>query len=854
MDRWCGDVASMENLRRVAVTLLAVATVLVGYLCIADLKHAELIGFRGYYENTGFSVATVYQGSPAEEAGLQSGDVIAAQDGRDVADWYLHYRVDRDLYMQQRQELSRRVRYEVGRDGQSRTLYVTPRSPGMTDIARIYGVRLVLFALLVFLMIVILRSRTREPASVPVMLTFGLASLWLLADIPDWWEFFSPVQSGLPESAMYLKKTVEILFLQLAVAFFVHVALVFPTRHPLLVRHPWLLAVNYGGPLLLFAALMLGADGGFANRLAVVHRVRLWINTMAMIAAAAIMLTNYRLLASPGDRVQIRWIVASLVLFVSIHMVLWNLPKMVIGHPLVPDYEWALLPMTLVPIAMTMSIVNHELFGIRGIIRGRIKLLNTLLDREKSMVVNRDRRIQEMRRELGELHRSLDQYRRAELGDTSGRTGSSITRLEQRFPEIREIRRERLLGASPKWEPIMERAMVAARGLTPVMIVGESGTGKTDLAWTVYRLGDRKERVYKDVSCAQFEHADPAFSLGRLFGIGTGHGLPNVPREGRTGLLEECDGGTLFLDDFDRLPLSVQDMLLHPLEGRSFDPGIGVGAARTVSVKFILATNRDPDRLIKKGHFRGDVLSRIGERIDIPSLRERPEDIPLLVERFLRSVCVELGHEITVVSPMAMNILGRYPYATGNARELQMEIRTAAGKAMLEQDKVLRAGYLSDRLRTEHASITRRSAPAGEPDTGSGTATETGSTLAVLKKHQFQVKAAEAELGYSHRSKTLSNHLRGICIEALSSHDWNARSAAATLVEIDQPAVRAKLQRKMERYAATVKNNVAGNTESRLYKNLPATYHNALSRMIDHLRGAAGASEALRAGSGDRDG
>lgn len=829
----------MDSLRWAMLTLLTTASALLVLLCIADFRHAEIIGFRGHYEGHGFSVTTVYRDSPAHAAGLRSGDIITAQDSRDVAAWYSDYRLRRDVYIERRQEMVDPIRFDVSRDGQRRTIHITPRGLEITDVVRIYGVRLILVTLLISLVAVILNSRTRGNAAVPVILTFGCASLWLAAGIPEWWEFFAPVLPGLPEGWISLKKLVEILFLQLAVALFMHVALVFPSRHPLLARYPWLPVIIYGGFLLVVAALMIGADGSLLNRLAVVHRARLWINTMGIMAAAAILMSSYRMLASPGNREQIRWIVASLVLFVGGHIVLWNLPKIVIGHSLVPDYEWVLLPMILVPITMTMSILNHELFGIRGIIRGRIKLLDTMLAREKSMVMNRDRRIRQMTRELGELNSALDQYRRAERGDAIDQPGLALSRLEQRFPEIRDIRRDRLLGASPKWEPVLERAVVAARGSTPVMIVGESGTGKTNLAWAVYRLGERTDRVYKEISCAQFEHADPAFSLGRLFGIGTGHGLTNVPREGRTGLLEECDGGTLFLDDFDRLPLSVQDMLLHPLEGRSFDPGIGMGPARRVSVKFILATNRDPDQLVEDRLFRGDVLSRIGERIDVPPLRDRPEDIPLLVEHFLGIVSRELGHEISIVSPMAMNLLCRYPYASGNARELQMEIRTAAGKAMLEEDDVLRAGYLSDRLRAGGVGVEPRPPAQGVSRGGEEISTDGATILAVLRRHRFHVKAAETELGYSHKSRTLSNHLRGICIEALSRHGWDARTAAESLAGDDQPEVIAKVQRKMKRYATNVAGNIARSTETRLYRNLPAAYHHALGRMIEHVRGGA---------------
>jgi transcriptional regulator with AAA-type ATPase domain len=371
------------------------------------------------------------------------------------------------------------------------------------------------------------------------------------------------------------------------------------------------------------------------------------------------------------------------------------------------------------------------------------------------------------------------------------------------------------------------------------MIVGESGTGKTDLAWTIHRLGERRDAVYKAISCAQFEHADPAFALGRIFGIGTGHGLPNVPREGHKGLLEECDGGTLFLDDVDRLPLNVQDLLLYPLEGKPFEPGIGSGPARTVAVRFVFATNRDPEQLVTDGMFRADVLSRIGTRIDIPPLRERPEDIPVLIEHFTRQLSGELGHEITVISPGTRKLLCHYPFGEGNARELKLEIQKAIGKAMLENDNVLRAGYLSDKLGQPqtHAeeppaatSIPRagRPAPPGRDRVAVGVSRE----LAVLRKYRFQIKPAEDELGLSHKSRTLSNHLRGICIRALCANDWSPQRAARSLVQADAPAVTAKLEGKMRRYMENIRQNVRHGTERKLYNNLPVAYHDALSQAI----------------------
>ncbi len=186
-----------------------------------------------------------------------------------------------------------------------------------------------------------------------------------------------------------------------------------------------------------------------------------------------------------------------------------------------------------------------------------------------------------------------------------------MKKLLKCYPELEDLRRTRLLGTSSVWTSVFGQIVIASRGNLPVLIVGESGTGKTDTALTIHRLSGRKERIYKELSCLQFEHADPAFALGKLFGIGAGHGLPNVPREGQKGLLEDCNGGTLFLDDLDCLPRNVQDLLLYPLEGKPFEPAIGRGPAKTISVRFILATNQDPDKMVTTGALRSDLLSRL---------------------------------------------------------------------------------------------------------------------------------------------------------------------------------------------------------------------------------------------------
>jgi transcriptional regulator with GAF, ATPase, and Fis domain len=244
------------------------------------------------------------------------------------------------------------------------------------------------------------------------------------------------------------------------------------------------------------------------------------------------------------------------------------------------------------------------------------------------------------------------------------------------------------------------------------------------------------------------------------------------------------------------------------------------------------------------GTFRADVLTRIGTRIDIPPLRERPEDIPLLVEHFTRQVSRELGHEITVISPGTMKRLCRYAFGEGNARELKLEIQKAIGKAMLENDNVLRAGYLSDKLgqpqtRAQELPAAMSAVPASRPEPPGRDRDVAGVSreLAVLRKHRFQIKPAEEELGLSHKSRTLSNHLRGICIRALCENDWSPQRAARALAQTDAPAVAVKLEGKMRRYMENIRQNVRRGTERKLYNNLPVAYHDALNRAIARVSG-----------------
>jgi len=824
--------------------LMAVGWLTLGYflLVFVPLAHVtEIIGFTGKWQQGQFVVTQVWEGSPAQLGGLQVGDTVLSQGDTSTSQWYQRYRDDVSSYINARARLrDANVAFKVERGGNRITLNLSPRPLSGAEMWAHYGFRTALIVFLIGLGIYIVIAKVRDRSASLIYLCFCLAVVWLASDTPYWPSFYSPIFRGGGLPLVYLVDLIEILSIQVVMGMLVHISLRFPEQRPILKRYPWLPVPLYVLSVAIPLIAMLFAGGNLLNRAAVVYPTRLWLNTGLLILATILMLMSYRQCRSPTQRERTRWIIVAMSIVAATHLIFWNLPTLFLGEPLVTNYNWLLVPVALIPLAMTVSITNHELFGVVGMIRGRMKLLQALLQREKSVVIRRDQRIHEMIDELEQLNSELEEYESAEQPRGAPEDSlPKLSRLESRYPELRRIRQESLIGASKTWDDVFEQTAVAARGITPVMIVGESGTGKTHIAQAIHLLSDRGDRTYKAISCAQFEHADPAFALGKLFGIGTGHGLPNVPKEGQSGVLQECDGGTLFLDDFDRLPLNVQDLLLYPLEEQPFEPGIGRGGPRTASIKFIFATNREPDQLASEGKFQADVLARIGARVDIPPLRERPEDIPLLVEHFTKQICRELKHDISVISPKAINLLSGYSYASGNARELKSELHKAIGKAILEDDGVLRAGYLSEPLQVAAPSRRKSEGQASsEPEVQRNQAVQDidglgqPAELTVLQKHGFQLKPAERELGLSQKSRTLSNHLRGMCISALDEHQWNLQRAARALSGSNDPKIVARLEGKMRRYLKNIQDNVSRHTEKKLYNNLPAAYHGSLNKAI----------------------
>jgi two-component system nitrogen regulation response regulator GlnG len=209
----------------------------------------------------------------------------------------------------------------------------------------------------------------------------------------------------------------------------------------------------------------------------------------------------------------------------------------------------------------------------------------------------------------------------------------------------------------------------------PVLITGESGTGKELVARAIYQHGPRARAAFLALNCA----AIPEQLLeSELFGHEKG-AFTGADRR-RIGKFEQVSGGTLFLDEIGDMPLALQAKILRLLQEQTFERVGGSETVRT-DVRLIAATHRDLKSWSSEGKFRPDLYYRLGVfTLDLPPLRERGEDLPLLVRYFLRRFSRELGRDVQEVAPDTLERLGSYPWP-GNIRELQSVLKQALLRA-----------------------------------------------------------------------------------------------------------------------------------------------------------------------------
>lgn len=315
-----------------------------------------------------------------------------------------------------------------------------------------------------------------------------------------------------------------------------------------------------------------------------------------------------------------------------------------------------------------------------------------------------------------------------------------------------ELLKDQLVGSSGKMQAIFKMVGKVANSDATVLIQGESGSGKEVIADAIQRYSHRKDKPFIKVNCGALPES---LLESELFGHEAGAFTGALKQ--RKGRFELADTGTFFLDEIDNMPLSLQVKLLRILQHQKFER-IGGEQTITVNTRIIAASNKDLEGEMKAGRFREDLYYRLNIiHIKIPPLREHPQDIPTLVEHFLKKY--QTG-KTPVISPKVLEILMAYSWP-GNVRELENVIQRAV---VMSHGDIITAEHLPPLIRNDLAPEEKQ-IDFGKPGSGS------------LKKMVGQFE----------------KHIIKQCLE---ENDWN-QTKAAEVLQIN----RRQLFTKMKQYA-----------------------------------------------------
>jgi two-component system response regulator GlrR len=228
-----------------------------------------------------------------------------------------------------------------------------------------------------------------------------------------------------------------------------------------------------------------------------------------------------------------------------------------------------------------------------------------------------------------------------------------------------------LIGRNPQFMETLSRIPLAARTDAPVLITGETGTGKELIARAIHNSSGRRDCAFIPVDCGCIpDHLFENEMFGHVRGAFTD------ARNGQSGLAGLANGGSLFLDEIDSLSASAQAKFLRFLQDRTYRP-LGSDRFLRADVKILAATNKDLNQLVSQGNFRSDLLFRLSVlKLDLAPLRERPGDIPLLARFFTDTLCTEHNFARKTLTRAALSLLEQYHWP-GNVRELHNVIQRA---------------------------------------------------------------------------------------------------------------------------------------------------------------------------------
>jgi len=305
--------------------------------------------------------------------------------------------------------------------------------------------------------------------------------------------------------------------------------------------------------------------------------------------------------------------------------------------------------------------------------------------------------------------------------------------------EIRSVHKfDEIIGQSRVLREALDKVRLVASTDSSVLILGETGTGKELIARAVHSYSKRKDRPLIKVNCA-------ALPSGLIESELFGHekGAFTGATEKRIGRFELADGGTLFLDEIGEIPPEVQVKLLRVLQEREFER-VGGNKTIRVDVRLIAATNRDLSKFVAEGKFRQDLYYRLNVfPVSLPPLRERPEDIPLLVHYFVTRYAAKIGRPITRIPKEVMQRFAAYAWP-GNVRELENVIERAVilspGPDLVLDPELLTTALVGT---PTHAVATQSDASSSPTDSLTLEQAERNYIVSVLKQTQWRIDGAQ---------------------------------------------------------------------------------------------------------------
>ncbi len=361
----------------------------------------------------------------------------------------------------------------------------------------------------------------------------------------------------------------------------------------------------------------------------------------------------------------------------------------------------------------------------------------------------------------------LRDSRETEMVSGATKPGSTASGSAARLPRL-SFPEHHVVGRSPRIQRLYRDMEAAAGGRYPILILGETGSGKEMISRTLHSSSPRTDGPFVTVNCA----AIPADLIeAEMFGVvkGAATGV-----EARPGCFARADGGTLFLDEVGELHPDLQAKLLRALEYGEVQP-VG-GQVTRVDVRVISATNVNLERQIADGGFRADLYYRLAASVvRVPPLRHRREDLPLLIQHFVERFAGELDIKVRGVTQRALDLLMFYPWP-GNVRELIHELLQAVQKIATYQ--ALDSSLLSDKVRRfrrrEHAASTEGTEPLEHPapaDAPQAQTTHEAPEHLILKQHVAEVekRIISLALAKAEGNRTLAAQLLQISRNTLAT-------------------------------------------------------------------------------------